>query len=424
MALAKYPIAGEETNAPPIEVVAVRMGYGHLRPAHAMAELAGVPIRNADAPPLIGTWDRIVWSSAQTVYEGISRLSEVPLAAQPASAALRALTRIPGLGDGNDLSKPDRATRWLSLAIRRGFGRRLSTHLGRRDAVLVSTFYAPALAAATHGSFPVLLVVTDTEVARAWVEERPVSGRIIYCVPADITKRRLMGYGVPERRIRLTGFPLPPSLAEEDVARRFLEERCRRLRTQEVPAHVALAVGGAGAQARLALEIAQSLLPLAAKGRIRLTLVAGTRPELGHRFRKAAESWAGTWTLPERAVSVLQESKISTFFSRFNRLLEEVDLLWTKPSELVFFAALGLPLLLAPPLGAQEFCNRRWLHETGVGVDQPVPQDMASWMEERITNGGLEKLARLGFEKLPRRGAWRVLEEALGLVGAEHQEQR
>ena len=39
-------------------------------------------------------------------------------------------------------------------------------------------------------------------------------------------------------------------------------------------------------------------------------------------------------------------------------------MLWTKPSEMTFYAALGIPLILAPPLGAHERYNRRWALET------------------------------------------------------------
>ena len=55
----------------------------------------------------------------------------------------------------------------------------------------------------------------------------------------------------------------------------------------------------------------------------------------------------------------------ATYFQRFRALLAETDVLWTKPSELTFFGALGLPLLLAPPVGIHESYNLRWAREAG-----------------------------------------------------------
>jgi len=392
-----------------LELVAVRMGYGHLRPAQALAELAGVSVREADQPPLADRRDRMLWLASRIFYEGISRLSLAPLLGRPAAAMLDAVTRIPSHDPACDLARPDAGTRWLGVAIRLDFGRRLAKWLERRQAVLVSTFYAPALAAAAHGHRPVLLVVTDTEVARAWVPENPSSRAIVYCVPAEVTRRRLMLYGVPEECIRVTGFPLPPSLSQEAAAARLFEARCRRFQGAGGPFHLVLAIGGAGAQADLVLEMAHGLLPLVRAGRLRLSLVAGTHRVLARRFAAAAAAWGRQVTLPAGSLTVLAEATEERLFSRFNRLLEDADLLWTKPSELVFFAALGLPLVLAPPVGAQEKANRRWLLHAGAALDQPPPREAAHWFEERLADGSLLARAQAGYRRLPRRGAWNVL---------------
>mgnify|MGYP006200480153 CR=1 FL=1 len=41
-----------------------------------------------------------------------------------------------------------------------------------------------------------------------------------------------------------------------------------------------------------------------------------------------------------------------------------------KPSEMSFYSGLGLPCIIAPPVGAHERYNRRWLREQGVGLKQ------------------------------------------------------
>lgn len=401
---------------PPLGVVAVRMGYGHLRAAHAVAELAGVPVLEADRPPLAGMLDRLLWGGVRFSYESVSRLSQDPLVGPLAGAVLEGVTRIPSLEAPGDLSLPDAGTRLLGWFCRRGFGRRLAGWLQRRRAVLVTTFYAAAMAAAAHSRQPVLLVVTDSEVARAWVEERPEAGTVLYCVPAEVTRRRLLRYGVPEGRIRVTGFPLPPSLAEEPWAKARLEARLGRLEGRDRPVHLALVLGGAAAQAGLALELAGGLVPMVAAGRLRLSLVTGTHQRLARRFAAEARQWRHQHGLDQETVRVVHEPSVERLFDRFNLELSGVDVLWTKPSEMVFFAALGLPLILAPPVGAQEEANRRWVLGAGAGLDQPVPQEMAGWLQARIADGTLAAMARRGYERLPRNGSWEILDHAANLA--------
>jgi hypothetical protein len=43
-----------------------------------------------------------------------------------------------------------------------------------------------------------------------------------------------------------------------------------------------------------------------------------------------------------------------TYYRQLNQLLADSDVLWTKPSELSFYAGLGVPLVLAKPVGAHE----------------------------------------------------------------------
>ena len=43
-------------------LVAVAMGYGHLRPAHALADRLGVDVLEADQPPLSGPDEQRTWA--------------------------------------------------------------------------------------------------------------------------------------------------------------------------------------------------------------------------------------------------------------------------------------------------------------------------------------------------------------------------
>lgn len=332
--------------APPL-VVAVRMGLGHLRAAAPVAEALGVPLSRADLPPLATPFEARFWAATTEAYEWLSRRATTE---GPARKLLEAITRIPEEGGPTG---PDPAAWTHALAIRAGLGRRL----GDAGGTVVSTFYTPALAA-EHAGVPAVCVVTDTDCARVWVAPRPVSLR--YAAPVDEVVSRLRDYGVPSSRIERTGFPLPLTLVanvEGDTA-----ARVRRLR-DGVPLHVVLAVGGAAAQLDQ-LGVLLESLPRDATAEVFVGLRPALATQLATRFPRPGVQWHGATTFEEHART-------------FAEALRRADVLWTKPSELSFYAALGLPLALAAPLGVQEERNRAWLQRHGVLLEPP---DLA-WLD-------------------------------------------
>src|SRR5262249_2478177 len=94
------------------------------------------------------------------------------------------------------------------------------------------------------------------------------------------------------------------------------------------PPQVVFAVGGAGAQRELAHHFLPSFRPLVESGRLRVALVAGVRDEVAATFRAALEH-AGLAGAP--GVEILHEPDMPSYFVRFNQLLADADVLWTKP---------------------------------------------------------------------------------------------
>ncbi|MBS1109324.1 MAG: hypothetical protein H6Q88_1316, partial [Anaeromyxobacteraceae bacterium] len=58
-------------------VVAVDMGYGHLRAARPVARALGVEITLVDRPPLVGPEELKVWDRVRKAYEWTSRASQL-----------------------------------------------------------------------------------------------------------------------------------------------------------------------------------------------------------------------------------------------------------------------------------------------------------------------------------------------------------
>ena len=109
-------------------------------------------------------------------------------------------------------------------------------------------------------------------------------------------------------------------------------------------------------------------------------------------------------------VDIVLAPTLEEYFPAFNALLAETDILWTKPSELTFFSALGLPLIFSPPVGVHERYNRRWAIENGPGLKQRDPLHAAYWLREWLNEGTLAAAAWYGFLRMPKFGLYQVLE--------------
>src|SRR5207248_2842387 len=142
-------------------------------------------------------------------------------------------------------------------------------------------------------------------------------------------------------------------------------------------------------------------------GLVQLTLVAGVRREVKERFIRAISA-AGLEGEVGRSLDVLLADDIPSYFRAFNAVLARTDALWTKPSEMTFFAALGIPIILAPPVGEHERLNARWASEHGAALPQRDPSAVWHWLEEWLHDGTLAQAALAGFRALPRNGLYEI----------------
>jgi hypothetical protein len=405
------------------------MGYGHLRAATSVAEALGVRPSRSDLPPLAAPGDVKTWSRTRDLYEHVSRLSTRRGIGVPATAFLEWITSIAPLHPERDLSAPTRSAHTLERHAAQGFGRHLAAVLEAEDAALVSAFYAEAIVADRAGRDRVYCVVTDADVNRVWAPLRGDRSRIHYFAPTRRIVRRLRAYGVRPEKVTFTGFPLPPSLVgngDEGPLLKNLSARLARLdpnghlrdrlqakaRGHLLPAPrdaasrpplVVFAIGGAGAQLDLARNLLGGMRDALQGGRLGLALVAGTRKEVAARLRRFADE-AG---VAER-VRILVAPDFASYYRAFNALLAEADALWTKPGELVFYAGLGLPLVLAPAVGVQERANTRWVLDRGAAVPQGDPRHAGSWLREMIDDGVLAGAAFSGHLRLPYDGSRKI----------------
>jgi hypothetical protein len=415
-------------------VVSVDMGYGHLRAAAPLADALGTEILYADSPALADRDERKHWARARTFYEVVTRLSQLRVIGGALDGLLDAVTSIPRLHPSRDLSAPTFGARSLNRLIERGLGQGLVNHLRTSGAGLLTTFYAPAIAADHFGCPRVTCVVTDSDINRVWAPFDSRRSKIKYFAPSRRAQRRLAAYGVPPENIEFTGFPLPHELvggAGLTAIRRNLRGRLVRLdprgafremyqeelshflgplpkEEEHRPPLLVFAVGGTGTQVGLARRLLPSFRKKILEGKIRIALVAGIRAEVASKLEACVRE-AGLTERVGSGIEIVVEKDFNSYYRRFNRLLAETDILWTKPSELTFYAALGIPLVLSAPVGVHEFSNRRWARESGAGLKQRDARYAAGWIEEWLADGILAAAAWSGYRRLPKLGLYRIL---------------
>jgi hypothetical protein len=406
-------------------VVGVDMGYGHQRAAYPFRDIAYEGIITANTGAMVDSGERRRWTVLQSLYEGVSRVNKVPLIGPWLWRTYDRLQAISPHYPFRDLSKPTFGSMRLDRLMRQGFGKSVVEYTRKREELpLLTTFFAIALAADYQGRKDVFCVVTDTDVNRIWAAKEPAKSRIHYLTPTPLNRQRLMQYGVPTERIYLTGFPLPQenvAAAGEDLRRRISVLDARgafrhgygRMVDAELgpapasgtkPMSITYAVGGAGAQAEMARDILQSLSGALREGRMRLNLVAGVRAEVGQYFRRIIGE-LGLDAELERSIHLLLAPTKDEYFANFNRLLRETDVLWTKPSELCFYPALGIPLIMSAPLGAHEERNLEMVLRLGAGQRQQDPRAAVEWITDWANNGLLALNAFQGYFHMPRLGA-------------------
>jgi len=417
-------------------VVTADMGFGHQRAAHALAHLAEGGIVTAGSPDVTDVREMRFWDRLRKSYEWLSRIKQVPVIGGALFSVLDGFLRIPPFYPLRDLSHPSPNNYFLERLIKQGLGRSLVEHLRSLPLPIVSTFYASAMIADKLLESPNYCVICDTDLNRIWVASNARRSHIVYFAPCGRAMRRLREYGVPDERIFITGFPLPlenlggpdlPVLKADLLARLArLDPRGRFLSVYghtvedllgaapsvsngEGRVTVTFAVGGAGAQTEIGMALLRSLKPGILTGSWRLILIAGVNRVIETMFREAAVRAGLQSTLGDGVVIVCEPTK-TEYFVRFNAAMRETDILWTKPSELSFYTGLGLPLVIAPSIGAQEDKNAKWLGEKNCGIAQDEPAHALEWLGDLVKEGVLAEKAFSGFAKNRKLGTYRIEE--------------
>ncbi len=416
-------------------VVAADMGYGHQRTAYPLRDIAfSGKVINANSYNGIPKKDKRFWQQTRSLYEFISRFKKIPIIGGIAFSIMDRFQKILTYYPERDLSKPDFAQRNIFHFIKKGWGKDLIERFKKNPLPLVSTFFTPAFMA-EQLKYPaqIYCVVCDADVNRTWAAIEPKKSKIKYFAPCTWVRDRLKLYGVNPDNIFLTGYPLPKEntgenleILKEDMRYRLINlDPNKKYRNtykplirdllgrlpekSNHPLTIMFSIGGAGAQKEIPLNIVNSLKDKIKDKKLRLIIAVGVREELRKYY---ADNISGLKL--DGWVHILSGITTDEYFKTFNEALRETDVLWTKPSELSFYAGLGIPIIIAPTIGSQEDFNKRWLLHVGAGVSQENPKYANQWFFDLLNAGDLAEVAMQGFVEIEKMGTYNIEKIATG----------
>lgn len=416
-------------------VVAVDMGYGHERAAFGLKDLAYKEVLIANKYPSIPQTEKKHWKELREFYETVSRLKTLPVVGDLIFDVMDYFQQIEPFYPRRDASAPNIQLKETYALMRKGLGKHLIELMGKNPLPLVATFFQAAFAAEEY-DYPndIYCVICDADCSRTWAPINARTSRIKYFAPNGRVVERLKSYGVRAENIFLTGFPLPKELvgglngtiAKKNLAGRLLNLDPKKIfinkyiktinaelgkdwqhHNNKHPLTLTFAVGGAGAQKDIGSQIAESLSQKISQGKIRLNLVVGTSEEAFAYYKKELANLKLTRYIGTR-INLVHANNRPEYFKMFSKVLSTTDILWTKPSEMSFYTGLGLPIIIAPPIGSQEHFNRLWLKTVGGGITQNDPRYTDEWLFDWINSGGLARVAWNGFIEAPTHGAYRI----------------
>lgn len=405
------------------------MGYGHQRTAYPLRDIAaGGNVLYANDYPGIPDEDHNQWERGRKFYETVSRLERIPVLGKLIFGIFDLFQRVSAFYPKRIETRPTLQLRQTLGMIRKGWGLHFIDMLTKNPLPLVTTFFTPAHMA-EHFRYPgpVWCIICDADISRAWAPADPAASRIRYCAPSRHVAERLMRYGVSGDRITVTGYPLPKEnlgtekydIAQHDLGHRIIHldpERTYRKRYAELiaqyagklprtsprPTTLLFSVGGAGAQLDVLINAVNALGEFITRDTLRFTVAAGNRAET---LRALQEEISQALYAK---LHIITEPDATTYFQKFNTALRTADILWTKPSELSFYAGLGIPIIIAPPLGSHEEFNKDWLMKTGAGIPQEDPAYADEWLTDWLREGLLAEAAMQGFIEIEKGGVFAI----------------
>ena len=418
-------------------LVGADMGYGHQRTAFPLKDFAKQnKIVNSNNYKGIPWKDKKIWEIARKSYEFISKAKKIPLIGGLAFAMFDKTQEIEKFYPKRNLSSPNFGIKENFFIIRNfHWGRHLIEKLNKKPDPLINTFFISAFMAEAFGyKGDIFCIICDADISRTWASLNPGASEIKYFAPTERVVERLKLYGVKQENIFFTGYPLPIEntgnkglnilkrdirhrLVNLDPQKRYLDQYGALIekhigRIPKKSDHILtimFAVGGAGLQTEIGIDLMKSFAREIKNKQIKIILSAGIKPNVRDYFIQQIKDLSLSASLADKGIEIIFSEDIQTYFREFNAALRTTDILYTKPSELSFYAGLGIPIIMAPCVGSQEGFNQKWLLKIGAGMPQENPKYANQWIMDLLNSGWFARAAMQGFIRAENSGTYNIL---------------
>lgn len=403
-------------------VVSAPLGKGVDLIAQACREFASdQTILRADNYAGIPVHDRALWAHLQEQPSFLSSLRRIPLIGKTVHRiADQFVHRLPSrYAQQEHADWNRRLIEFYYFLQHQGLGRDLIQHLAQHPSPLITSSQVLAFSAEVHGyPGPIYLICHAADPSRAWAPLEPALTKIQFVVPTHTAEERLQSYGVPALNIHHFGLPL----AQESVSSKGLfadvEARITRLdpdhifrpqkkhaRTQR-PLTLGI-IADNGWSTHDLLKLCEGAGKAIRNGELILHVFTGT--DLAR--ARSLEAITRNQTLHRHlgsSIVIHADEDEARAFDSFTQALPVLDVLWTAASPWVFYAGLGLPIIIQPPVGAQEEARYSWIRGVQAGLPPLELETLSEWLIDWKRSGGLARLAWNGYGSAPSMGYERL----------------
>ena len=185
-------------NRKKIWIVGVSMGYGHERALAPLRDLTTAEnFIAANDYPNIPAADRRIWRRTENIYNFGSRLPQWGPVGRTIYGFFDRIQKVAEVYPRQARVPPTWQLRRINTRIEKGWGRHLVEKMLSAPAPLLTSYFVVAQMANYWGyAEPIYLLVTDTDVSRAWVPLDPAAN-ITYLAPTRRAAARLQSHGWP-----------------------------------------------------------------------------------------------------------------------------------------------------------------------------------------------------------------------------------
>ena len=385
------------------------MGLGHLRAVYPFKNIAKNNIIIEGKSSIYNEKEKKIWRRYKNFYYKLSKINDIPIVGSYLSKILLSFEKIPSLYSKKSLKKSNIQLNFIYNYIKNNkFNDSLIQYISKDDIPVLTSFYATALSIDYHLKKRIFQIICDIDVNRVWVPKDTKNSNIIYLVPDIKTQKRLIKYGVKKDNIVKTGFPLPVlsnnSKDNFKLLEKYLNKRLSKLKNINYKKKLNLLFnfGGSGVQKKIFNKILYKWENTEKK--FNLFISIGNNKETYKKVIKYLKK-INLFCEVNNSIYIIYKNNILDYYEFYNSHILNMDIIISKPSEMVFYSGYGIPIILTNPIGEHEKSNRRWLLNKGGGLIPPESFNyFHEWINDYLQSNLFHDTALNGFYNIEKNG--------------------